>query len=167
MFELNSNKLIRLLFWALILFVTGCTQKWESNHADIFTTPPAVTRQSPAKVNINLRKNPEQRGLVYNKTGSQGLSNNKAGTEFQDVWPRILDQFVLMDYDNPRIDKEVKYLLSHPQFLSNVQKRAEPYLYHIIEEVEFKQIPGEMALLPVVESGFKTHALSRSSASGL
>lgn len=155
MFALNFNKLTKLLFWSVLFFITGCTQKWDSNHADIFNSPPVVSKHHSSKVNVNLRKNPVPQGLAENKT------------DYQNIWPRIFDQFALQGYDNPRIDKQVRHLLSNPDFLINVQERAEPYLYFIIEEVEAKQIPGEMALLPVIESAFKTHAYSRSRASGL
>ena len=157
MFELNFTKLTKLLFWALLFLVTGCTQKWESNHANIFTPAPIVANNSAVAVKTNIRKSPVQ----------SDFANSKTKKQFQSIWPRIFNQFALPVYDNPRIDKQVRHLLRDPKFLINVQKRAEPYLHFIIEEVEAKQIPGELVLLPIIESAFKTHAYSRSRASGL
>jgi membrane-bound lytic murein transglycosylase D len=57
--------------------------------------------------------------------------------------------------------------LRHPGYLARVQQRAEPYLHLILDEVEAKNIPGELALLPIVESAFLPEAYSKSDASGL
>ncbi|MEI6268775.1 MAG: LysM peptidoglycan-binding domain-containing protein, partial [Methylococcaceae bacterium] len=51
--------------------------------------------------------------------------------------------------------------------LAIIQQRAEPYLHHILDEIEAKNIPGELALLPVVESAFVPDAYSKADASGL
>lgn len=155
MFDFNANKLTALFIWPLIVLVTGCAQKSETNPVAILDTPPGIEQHKPITLNFKPRITP-----VSPRHFNQQTDN-------QDIWPRILDQFTLQDYDNYRIDQQVQHLLRNPEFLVNVQKRAEPYLYYIIEEVEAKQIPGEMALLPVIESAFKTNAYSRSHAAGL
>ncbi|UTW45646.1 LysM peptidoglycan-binding domain-containing protein [bacterium SCSIO 12696] len=68
---------------------------------------------------------------------------------------------------NPRIDKQEKWYGSHPAYFDRVLKRAERYLFHIVNEVEARDMPMELALLPAVESAFDPFAYSHSHAAGL
>ncbi len=86
---------------------------------------------------------------------------------FETVWQRLFFLYSLPEISNPRIDREIARYLRHPEYLITIQQRAKPYLYNILEEIEAKKLPGELALLPVVESAFKPHARSSSNASGL
>jgi membrane-bound lytic murein transglycosylase D len=79
----------------------------------------------------------------------------------------MLNLYSLPEIDNERIDREIDWYLQHPASLAIIQQRAQPYLHHILEEIESKDIPGELALLPVVESAFLPDAYSKSDASGL
>jgi membrane-bound lytic murein transglycosylase D len=83
------------------------------------------------------------------------------------VWARLLSLYSLPKIENERIDREIEWYLNHPNALNTIQHRAEPYLHLILDEIEAKNIPGELALLPVVESAFVPNANSRVDASGL
>lgn len=84
-----------------------------------------------------------------------------------DLFERIRDGFALADVDHPSIDKEQAWYASHPAYLDRTFKRGERYLYHIVNEIEARNMPMELALLPVVESAFNPVAYSRARASGL
>ncbi len=56
---------------------------------------------------------------------------------------------------------------SRPDFLSRAMQRSSPYLRHIVEELERNGMPAELALLPVIESGYEVRALSPAAASGI
>jgi membrane-bound lytic murein transglycosylase D len=90
-----------------------------------------------------------------------------ASTHKNTVWERLLSLYSLPEIKNPRIDRELYWYLEHPTSLAILQQRAEPYLHHILDEIEAKNIPGELALLPVVESAFVPDAYSKADASGL
>jgi membrane-bound lytic murein transglycosylase D len=66
-----------------------------------------------------------------------------------------------------RIAKEKKWYLDHPKYLYRVSERAQPYLYLIVEQIEQRNLPGELALLPIVESAYQPHAYSRGRAAGI
>lgn len=83
------------------------------------------------------------------------------------IWDRMLSLYALPEVDNPRVDREINWYLRNPEYLTRVQQRAEPYLYFILNEIEAKNIPGELALLPAVESAFRPDAQSPAQASGL
>ena len=86
---------------------------------------------------------------------------------YGDVLVRIRGQLSLPVVDHPRVDREIEWLQRNPEYLARVFARAQRYLHHIENEVEARGLPGDLALLPVVESAFNPFAYSRSHASGL
>ena len=84
-----------------------------------------------------------------------------------DLFERIRAGFVLDDVEHAAVDREVRWFASHPDYLDRTFKRGERYLYHIVNEIEARKMPLELALLPVVESAFNPVAYSRARASGL
>lgn len=84
-----------------------------------------------------------------------------------DVWQRIAQQMQLPVVDNQRIDHFRQWYIKNPNHLKVVSQRAVPFMHLIVEEIERRQLPMELALLPIVESAFDVFAYSGSSASGL
>jgi len=84
-----------------------------------------------------------------------------------DLWGRTLAGFKLSIPNNSRIDHELKWFISHADYVKRIQTRAQPYLHFILEEVEKRNMPSELALLPVVESAFQPFAYSPGRAAGL
>jgi len=83
-------------------------------------------------------------------------------------WDRVVSNFSLEhDINNPRVKKHLDWYLRHPRHLEQVSDRARRYLHYIASEVEQRGIPGELALLPVVESAFDPFAYSHGRASGV
>lgn len=93
-----------------------------------------------------------------------GASND---TDPADLFERIRTGFQLADMDRDEIDREEAWYVKHPAYLDRTFKRGERYLYHIVNELEARKMPLELALLPVVESAFNPVAYSRARASGL
>lgn len=84
-----------------------------------------------------------------------------------DIWERIRSGFTLAHIEHPRINAQLDWITSHQQYLDRVVARAGPYLYYIVEEIERRGVPLELALLPVIESAYQPFAYSRSGAAGL
>jgi len=85
-----------------------------------------------------------------------------------DLWQRIRDGFSLEHHlDEARVQSELRWYANHPDYLNRVAVRASRYLFHIVEALEQRQMPMEMALLPIVESAFDPFAYSHGRASGL
>lgn len=83
------------------------------------------------------------------------------------IWNRLRRGFVLWDIDHPRLQHELNRLTTHPAALQAMLEEARPWLYYITSEIEDRQLPMELALLPAVESGFRPYAHSSSGAAGL
>ena len=84
-----------------------------------------------------------------------------------DLWHRIRVGFVMEPMDSPLVAKHEAWYVERPEYIARFVGRGSRYLHHIVEEVEKRGMPMEVALLPVIESAFNPHAYSRSKASGL
>ncbi|MBI6549589.1 murein transglycosylase D [Xenorhabdus lircayensis] len=88
-------------------------------------------------------------------------------TAQQDLWGHIRDELKMDIPDNNRVSEQQNYYLKHKSYLQNVTLRAEPYIYWIVEQLDKRQMPMELVLLPIVESAFNPHATSYAKAAGL
>jgi membrane-bound lytic murein transglycosylase D len=89
------------------------------------------------------------------------------GHEEGDLWERIRSGFAL-DEPNPGLSRtHEKWFSSRPAHLERAIERSRPYLFHIVEEVERRGMPMEIALLPLIESAFNPRAVSPQKAAGI
>ncbi|HEX4331455.1 MAG TPA: transglycosylase SLT domain-containing protein [Usitatibacter sp.] len=84
-----------------------------------------------------------------------------------DLWQRIRMGFALDALDSPLVAEHEAWYASRPEYIKRFVDRGSLYLHYIVEQVEKRNMPMEIALLPVVESAFNPKASSRSKASGL
>jgi len=84
-----------------------------------------------------------------------------------DLFDRMRRGFALADVDQPAIDRELNWYANHPDYLERTWGRSELYLHYIVTELQKRNMPLELALLPVVESAFEPYAYSRARAAGL
>ena len=71
------------------------------------------------------------------------------------------------DLDNALVREKTRYYAARPDYVQRMVDRSRLYLYHIVEELEKRGMPTELALLPMVESAFNPMAYSRAHASGM
>jgi len=88
-------------------------------------------------------------------------------SEPEDIWERLRNGFSMPELDSPLVGRQQAWYLSHPQTLARIVERSRRYLFHIVEEIEKRGLPTELALLPMVESAYNPMALSPAHASGL
>lgn len=84
------------------------------------------------------------------------------------IWPVLRSGFKL-NHERHRTEVEhfIRYYQSHPKLLNAVFETAKPYLFNIIETLKARHLPAELALLPFVESGYRTNIQSLSGALGM
>lgn len=89
-------------------------------------------------------------------------------TQETDVWKRIGSGLTLTrDISEKTTASKLAWFTRNQAYLDRVSTRAEPYLYYIVEELEKRNMPLDLALLPIVESAYNPFAYSRSRASGI
>nr|WP_232220587.1 transglycosylase SLT domain-containing protein [Legionella tunisiensis] len=83
------------------------------------------------------------------------------------VWDVLRNQFALNhEVSQPEVQTQLRWLVSHPSYLQKLAQ-SEPYIYHIVTEIKKRRMPGEIALLPMIESAYDPFAYSGAGAAGL
>ncbi|HYA66562.1 MAG TPA: transglycosylase SLT domain-containing protein, partial [Burkholderiaceae bacterium] len=85
----------------------------------------------------------------------------------KDLWGRIRRGFKMTDLDTKRTLQTTRWYAAQPDYIARMTTRASMYLYHIVEEIEKRGMPTELALLPFVESAMQPEAISVAQAAGL
>lgn len=87
--------------------------------------------------------------------------------EHGSVWDRMVHNFALESCDSHEISLTwARWYADHPDYMARIFKRAQPWIYHIVSELEARGMPGEIALLPIVESAYDPFAYSSGRALG-
>ncbi len=84
-----------------------------------------------------------------------------------DIWDRVRTGFAIPNIDTPLVAEQQAWYLSHPEYLRRAVDRSSLYLYHVVQELNNRGMPTELALLPFVESAYNPMAYSRAHASGM
>ena len=84
-----------------------------------------------------------------------------------DLWMQIRQGFQLPPLDSPLVDKQTQWLVDRPDYVNRSMARSSRYLFYIVEEVNRRNMPTELALLPFVESAFNPEAHSTAKAMGI
>ena len=86
---------------------------------------------------------------------------------YASVWERLIDRFALEDCSAHDINLQwASWYASKPDYMGRIFKRARPWVFYIAEELERRNMPGELALLPMVESAYDPFAYSHGQALG-
>ncbi|PJD94320.1 MAG: lytic transglycosylase [Legionella sp.] len=85
----------------------------------------------------------------------------------QSVWDVLRQQFSLNhEVTQPEVQAQLHWLLNHPGYIQKLTQ-SEPYMYHIMTELKKRHLPGEIALIPMIESAYDPFAYSGAGAAGL
>ncbi len=159
----------------LALFLTGCAnlqKQAEISAVDIGTTaetptatttatmastppPPTPTAPTPPQVLA-----PFQAPIV--KAQIDDLAEPPA-----DIWVRIRQGFAMPDLENDLVKDREAWYAARPDYMVRMTERSRKYLVHIVEELERRNMPTELALLPFIESAFNPEAVSSAKAAGM
>ena len=88
-------------------------------------------------------------------------------TSSNDLWQRIKKGYRIPNSTSSLVAKHENWYSSRPDYIKRMVERSQKYLFHIVEEVEKRGIPTEIALLPMIESAYNPQAYSTSHASGI
>lgn len=153
------------LFPALII-LSGCQSTLLSqNNTDKTYLPPEQVANT-ADINQALLAD-ESIDVIHPVDDVTFSLKGEALPSSDDVWQRIRGQLTFDIPQNKRVVVQRDWYAKHPSYLTRVAKRAEPFLFYIVEELEKNNVPVELALLPVVESAFDPFAYSHGRASGM
>ena len=173
-----------LLLSPFVLSVVSCatSSRPAATHSALPPVPVVVTPAAPGTAPSTGTSDGLPGGAGADAVASlpgplepDGAGNGVAGangasiinTPASDLFARLRSGFQLQDSDDPTIDRELNWFANNPEYLERVWGRAEMYMHYIVEELDRRKMPRELALLPVIESAFEPYAYSRARAVGL
>ncbi|QXZ11284.1 transglycosylase SLT domain-containing protein [Comamonas sp. Y33R10-2] len=101
---------------------------------------------------------------------SQGKAGSSEVTELEatgDLWVRIRKGFAMPDLEQDLVQTQEQWYSSRPDYIQRMTERSSKYLFHVVEELERRNMPTELALLPFIESAFNPQAVSSAKAAGM
>jgi membrane-bound lytic murein transglycosylase D len=161
-------KLPTLIPSALILF---CALALNARAQQAPAAPAApVTDAQPVEVNPAAKESAPADTpavLVDNSTPITATAVFAAPTAHADLWSRIRSGFRMSDLNDQYVQQQEQWYSTRPQYISRMTERSNKYLFHIVEELERRNMPTELALLPFIESAFNPQAVSSAKAAGM
>lgn len=145
---------MRLLLSALlVLLLAACASQGPvaNSAADSQATSNYLRKSATAKETVDVDKH-----SVGDLTSSDS-----------DLWARIRRGFQMPDLQTDLVDMQTTWYVQRPEYVQRMTERSQKYLYHIVEELEARHMPTELALLPFIESAYNPQALSVAKAAGM
>lgn len=148
-----------------ILGTSGCGQSPDK--------PVIMTADEPIPYDTgysDLTRQETEATLKRLRSIRRALQNEKPGRytgPIRHIWDRIRASRQIAYEDNLRIEHQATIMLRSPAYLKRTSRRASPFIHYIAEALKKRGMPGELALLPVIESAYRPTAVSKSRAVGL
>lgn len=145
---MNISRSLRIVSSVLVLLLSACAttnNEW---------SPSADTKRDP-----RAAKAPRVDLSKQSVSGLMAPSNN--------LWMHIRQGFQLPELDSPLVEQQTRWLAARPDYVDRSMARSSRYLFYIVEEVNRRNMPSELALLPFVESAFNPEAKSTAKAMGI
>ena len=134
--------------------------------------PPAPAERAPRAPPVVANRSsdvmkPADSVLIPLSQAGSPAEQTAVVSAYPDLMERIRAGFKLPDDYRSAVDVQLAWYERNPEYLDRVFGRASLYMHYIVEEIERRGMPMELALLPVVESAFEPFAYSKARASGL
>ncbi|MBC7378970.1 MAG: transglycosylase SLT domain-containing protein [Burkholderiaceae bacterium] len=163
-------KLYHIACTAALLWLGGCAST-TGLPAGGSATSPSTTPSSPA---ASVARAPPPHvaiipgGPLQPIGSAQAISRGVAATAPPaELWDRIRRGFAMPNLDTDLVRTQEQWYASRPDYIARMTDRSRKYLFHIVEELERRNMPTELALLPFIESAFNPQAVSSAKAAGM
>jgi membrane-bound lytic murein transglycosylase D len=154
----------------LAVSLTACaTQRGEtpsSGPEPATTATPTAGKAKPPSRTDALAKSPARAPRPLDDADDADDAAD-ATEELVDVLAGLREGFGFPPVDNDAVRRQAEWFAGNPRYLERVFERARLYLPHVADEIAARGLPAELALLPVIESGFDPFAYSHGRAAGL
>ena len=152
-----------------VAVLAGCATKPGMPGDPVITTSPAPAGASATSSVPAAAVKPQiPNGPLQSITPSQisGFKVTSAEPP-KELWDRIRRGYAMPDLQDPLVTDREQWYSSRPDYIQRMTERSSKYLFHIVEELERRQMPTELALLPFIESAFNPQAVSSAKAAGM
>jgi len=155
---------MKYLLFPAFLLLSGCQSTYLTSDTTNSNQVNPETLASSVEIHQAILATVETKAVLAAETT---VEKEQPAATTNDVWQRIRSQLNFEVAENNRVAIQRNWFVKHPRYLDRVAKRAEPFLFYIVEELEKHNMPLELALLPIVESAFDPFAYSHGRASGM
>lgn len=132
------------------------------------TAPPApIVQIAPAPKPASLVERPVQTNAAAAAFAQESPLVAERPTNDADLWARIRRGFTMNDLSSQLVTSQEQWYATRPGYMDRMTERSSKYLYHVVEELERRNMPTELALLPFIESAFNPQAVSSAKAAGM
>ena len=150
----------QILSALLVLTLAACASQGPTAPNSLSSLPSASRQQAVADT---IRRTAAAKETInVDKTSVDSLASGDA-----DLWGRIRRGFQIPDLQSDLVDMQASWYAQRPDYVERMTGRSQKYLYHIVEELEQRHMPTELALLPFIESAYNPQALSVAKAAGM
>ena len=154
-------KILHIAFLAGALWLTGCATTGS-------VQDPAATSATPVPTAAPSHKpvipNGPLKPIAAAQAGGVGVASLSTPA---DLWDRIRRGFAMPDLQHELVQDREQWYATRPEYMQRMTERSSKYLFHIVEELERRGMPTELALLPYIESAFNPQAISSAKAAGM
>jgi len=171
--------LVRAAWLPIVLLFAGC-----SSTVNLAPAPPPVVAAVIAPLATPVTVNAAPPSATFAVAAASGvappaapllaLESNRAAaravapmTPPADLWERIQRGYAMPNLESELVREREQWYATRPDYLQRMGERGRKYLFHIVEELERRSMPTELALLPFIESAFNPQAVSSAKAAGM
>ena len=163
-------KIFQIVGLASLMWMTGCAS---------LIAPPQNDPIADYSIASTVLSKPQDIAVIPRKFAKPGVAlmpiaaaqANSLGvaqlTPPTDLWERMRLGFGMSELDSDLVHDREQWYTARPDYILRMTERSRKYLFHIVEELELRNMPTELALLPFVESAFNPQAVSSAKAAGM
>ena len=161
-------KILKILCLSSLLWLTACTTTGGLNPPDQRSAPQAGESGDAPSAPKQVHRPIYPVGELQPITTARATSNAIAQlAPPRDLWERIRRGFAMPDLQGDLVTDREQWYSARPDYILRMTERSRKYLFHIVEELEMRNMPSELALLPFIESAFNPQAVSSVKATGM
>ena len=155
-------KLIHIAALAGLLWLAGCATPPASD--PVAATPKAPVAQPASPTAPSVIPSGPLQPITAGEAASRGVAQLQPPAE---LWDRIRRGFAMPNLESDLVRQQEQWYSTRPDYIQRMTERSRKYLFHIVEELERRNMPTELALLPFIESAFNPQAVSSARAAGM
>ena len=153
----------RIFLASLLLFLASCA----TTQTDVPDPEPEIVATAQEDLPKGAGESIDEHLFVPEPVEAVEEISEAQPVEYTNVWARLVDNFILPNCSEHEESRNwANWYADHEAYMARVMKRAQPWIFFIAEELENRGMPGELALLPIVESAYDPFAYSSGRALG-
>ena len=155
-----SNYVFSILLFCTVV-LAGCASPPGMPGDPVLATAEPTTATQPI---FSLVPSGPLQSITPGQVGGLKISSTEPPKE---LWDRIRRGFAMPELQSDLVTDREQWYATRPDYIQRMTQRSSKYLFHIVEELERRQMPTELALLPFIESAFNPQAVSSAKAAGM